>query len=124
MSLVLLKILVGIAGATFLGLGLRFLVLGGRIAGKDAPVSDLADSNIRYFGVIGIGYAALMWQNIPSISVKSNAFYTIISVIFAGGVVRLLTLIGRRAFNREVLLAAIPEIVLPPLVFLLQRSIT
>ena len=100
MSLLILRILVAAGGVTFLGIGLRYLSLGGRIAGGNVAASKLTDSNI------------------PSPAVKPTAFYITIPVIFTVGLVRLLALIGRRIFDREVLLASIPEVV-----FLPRRSI-
>ncbi len=114
------------AAATLVLASLQFVFgTGSPIYGSaDLPILPVLDSNLRFFGGMGLGLAALMLWALPSIEWRPDVVVVFWGCAFLGGVGRLLSavLVGLPSMPLVVFTAL--EVVGAPLMVLWFRWLT
>jgi hypothetical protein len=113
-----------LAGAVAIGTGTSVMARGTAAIPGGAPAAPSVDNVLRFYAAWWAGAGLLMWRIAPDTRVHDQVLTGILGVNLLGGLVRLHA--SRQSGRPHLLfrIIAIEELVLSPLLFVIQQRIT
>jgi len=117
------QVLLGLFGASAIGISLLHVVLGPAAIPGSIPVNATMDSEDRFYATLFAAYGvALLWC-VKDIERKSSVVYFLALTFFVGGLARLVSIAAVGLPNRFFIAMTVIELLLPLVVAILQARV-
>lgn len=118
----LLQMTIAIAGFVPVATGLMGAMLGAGMLGESG-VSASLDSHIRYLSGLLLGIGLAFWEAIPTIEKRGARVRLLTAIVFLGGLIRLIGIIGVAMPGPSMIFGVVMETVVTPLICLWQMRV-